>query len=546
MYLFLSENKITRRYVRRLSKLYGIVSPSSQAVNERRVLEILLLQLILSGILLLFPLRFGAFNMYYYLYLLPMCYLVNRQLVMARLEKAEYGLLKQMEHYLGEIRHFYHLNGTVEEAVYESQEQAPAQILAHINTIYDILLLGDDGEVEKYKEQAPNKFLVTFLALCWLTVKYGDTYEDGSSLFLANLNHLKTEIHLELLKREKVAHTFAGLLFITIIPMFSFKPIEKWGMTNLPELTDYYQGSYGLGVTALIFAATVIAYLVISQLKEEREYLRSTHEWLDWLGEVGWIKKFLWGWGNQNTRLVYQLHKVIKRTGEGISVNQYILRKLMLGLGSFGFLVALLERMTWLSSHGRSFWFHFMCVLLAGMGGIIVSGIPRFVMEIRGFFLKQDKEDEVMQFHSILLMLIHIERMNIETILEWLEMFSNIFRTSLQACVDQYPYDGEAALEKLKGEEPFPPFLRIVENLEVSDRTGIRVAFEEIASQQKYYEEKRKQDNEILITNKGVIGKVIAYVPLILTLGFYLIVPFVLESITQLAGFMEQMNVVGK
>ena len=37
-------------------------------------------------------------------------------------------------------------------------------------------------------------------------------------------------------------------------------------------------------------------------------------------------------------------------------------------------------------------------------------------------------ENEVMQFQTIILMLMRIERVNVEMILEWLERYSNIFR----------------------------------------------------------------------------------------------------------------------
>lgn len=54
--------------------------------------------------------------------------------------------------------------------------------------------------------------------------------------------------------------------------------------------------------------------------------------------------------------------------------------------------------------------------------------------------------------------------------------------------------------------------------------------------------EKRKQDNEIFISNKGTLGKIAAYIPMILVIGLYLIVPFILESLSQLSGYMSQMN----
>ena len=37
-------------------------------------------------------------------------------------------------------------------------------------------------------------------------------------------------------------------------------------------------------------------------------------------------------------------------------------------------------------------------------------------------------ENEIMQFQTIILMLMKIERVNVEMILEWIERYSNIFR----------------------------------------------------------------------------------------------------------------------
>lgn len=84
--------------------------------------------------------------------------------------------------------------------------------------------------------------------------------------------------------------------------------------------------------------------------------------------------------------------------------------------------------------------------------------------------------------------------------------------------------------------------IRIVENLEDCDRVGPEMAFEEIVSQRQYFVEKRKQDNEINISNKGTIGKVIGYIPLITTIFLYLIYPFVAESINQLLSYVNEIN----
>lgn len=181
-------------------------------------------------------------------------------------------------------------------------------------------------------------------------------------------------------------------------------------------------------------------------------------------------------------------------------------------------------------------------LFIGTLAGMTAFFIPRIFMGLRVFFGKREKEDEVLQFHSIILMLMYLKRMNVETILSWLENFSQKFKSSIEECVDSFSYDNEAALLRLKEKEPFLPFVRLVEDLEACDKVGPLKAFDEIAGQREYFLEKRKQDNEIAISEKGAVARVVAYVPLVLTLLLYLIVPFVLESMVQLGGYMSQVG----
>ncbi len=185
--------------------------------------------------------------------------------------------------------------------------------------------------------------------------------------------------------------------------------------------------------------------------------------------------------------------------------------------------------------------YHIFYFLLSILLAWILSFLPIALTICKRYFRKLNMEDEVMQLQSIILMLIYIKRMNIEILLEWMENFSDIFRDPLIECVDHFSYDEELALERLKERILFLPFVRIVEDLEACDRLGVEDAFDEIAGQRDFFADKRKQDNEITLANKGVIAKAVAYIPLIMLLGFYLIVPFVLESIAQLMNYMADM-----
>ena len=151
-------------------------------------------------------------------------------------------------------------------------------------------------------------------------------------------------------------------------------------------------------------------------------------------------------------------------------------------------------------------------------------------------------EDEVIQFQSVILMLIYFEQVTVEMLLRWMENFADIFHTSIEKCINNYPWNDKKALETLKEEEPFEPFSRIIENMEMCEQIGVRKAFEEIAVDRGHFQEKRKQENEVRINKKAVYARIAAYVPLISTVGLYLIVPFVVESISQLMQYSIQMQ----
>ena len=60
--------------------------------------------------------------------------------------------------------------------------------------------------------------------------------------------------------------------------------------------------------------------------------------------------------------------------------------------------------------------------------------------------------------------------------------------------------------EELKNEIAFPQLIRIVESLQAAvEKIPIREAFDELDSDRDYYQEKRKEANERLISRKSLI-----------------------------------------
>ncbi len=185
-------------------------------------------------------------------------------------------------------------------------------------------------------------------------------------------------------------------------------------------------------------------------------------------------------------------------------------------------------------------WFEF---LLAFVFAIVGYMGPIWLLYFQQKMRELEMEDEVMQFQTIILMLMRIERVNVEIILEWLERYSNIFYEPITRCVNNYESGPWEALEDLKNDMTYQPMIRIVESLQAAvEKIPIRDAFDELDSERDYYREKRKESNERLIKRKGMIGKGIGFAPMICMFVGYLIVPLVFIGLTSMSTSFSSMS----
>jgi hypothetical protein len=185
-------------------------------------------------------------------------------------------------------------------------------------------------------------------------------------------------------------------------------------------------------------------------------------------------------------------------------------------------------------------WFE---ILLAFVFAVIGYMAPIWILVFQSKMRQLEMEDEVMQFQTIILMLMRIERVNVEIILEWLERYSNIFKAPITKCVNNYEAGAWEALEAMKDEVTYMPLIRIIESLQAAvEKIPITDAFDELDSERDYYQEKRKESNERLIKRKGMIGKVIGFAPMVCLFVGYLIIPLVFIGLTSMSSSFSSMT----
>ncbi|WP_066497524.1 hypothetical protein [Abyssisolibacter fermentans] len=612
-YIFFSKYTLTKKYIQRVRLRLELMELSDNWTINRKTMKFTYISLGLSLGLFLVMMTIDL-SFYYFIISVFTIYIVHNQILKLLIDRIENKILMQFEKYLGDIRHHFHGHGMIDEAIYDSINESDYEISLHATRMYEVLTSDDvESNLDKYNDMMPNKYFRTFLALCYLVQKFGDKVVDGKSMFLTNLNYLKQEINLEFLKRKKIDYLFKSLSIIAIVPIFLIKPIEKWAISNMPDLVYYYSGAYGFVVQIVIFLIVLLSYQMINKMQSsddnvsqisnhieeallknnkiselmdrviEKQYSKSIKvgKLLKTVGyraniEHFYLKRILWtifgfvlsfmiflnihlisrhnilnsqnidgGEVQQNTLSeAIDREYILKYSGQNPSFNDIrndLKKSVNIRDSTIIAITAkrILTKLDKYDSHYFKWWELLISVLFA----LLFYNIPYWIILFRKKIVQMNMEDEVMQFHTIILMLMHIERIAVEDILTWMEQFSNTFKSSISRCINDFEYGDYQALEQLKIDEPFLPFVRIVENLQsASDKISIAQAFDELKIERGFYQQKRKQDNEIMVNKKGMWGKLIAFAPMMLALLLYTILPFILISIKQLTGYSDQLK----
>lgn len=549
-------------------------------------------------------------------------------LVDGMVDKIDNNLLKEQIDFFAEIRHAYHEYNMVEEAIYQVSLDDEKSVSRQGEKIYEILISDDpETELEKYYDIAPNSYLKEFAGISYLTQEFGDREEDGSSLYLKNVDNITQEMQIEILKRDKLNYVFQSLAFISIAPVLLLEPLKSWSVSNFTFTQSFYNGKLGMIVQILIVILTVVSYIMTRKLKDnggvQVEISTNNHPWQEKVYKNPLFKRIInlfipkpgskdyrkmqkllkdsaskskmeWVYINRiglailtffGTILLFaQLHRVAinyvytepttetvvlgtlsetnqRKADELTKQDNYFLDKFKGKLDTTQEDIEeampkspyyeegdeniptdaerILEKLKVVNSEYMQ-WFEVLLAILFALAGYMA---PVLMMIFQKKMRQMEMENEVMQFQTIIVMLMKIERVNVEMILEWLERYSNIFREPISRCVNNYEAGAWEALEELKNSVTNQDMIRIVESLQAAvEKIPIREAFDELDADRDYHKEKRKEANNILISRKGLIGKGVGFAPMICLFVGYLIIPLVVIGITSMSDAFSQMG----
>lgn len=171
-----------------------------------------------------------------------------------------------------DVRHRYHQHGMVEEALYEASEAGTGEGAEQVRLIYEALTSPDPNEaLERYYEVAPNRFLKGFAGVSYMVMEFGDKDKEQGSIYLKGIGNLTQEIHLEILRRDRLDYLLQGLNVIALVPVLFTGPIERWARVSFPTMDDFYRSKLGFITKISIYIIIIVAYLLLQRLQQYDE-----------------------------------------------------------------------------------------------------------------------------------------------------------------------------------------------------------------------------------------------------------------------------------
>lgn len=604
---------VVKRYFQKLKSRYRALFPADEVTLNKKTTERMTFCLAVCIIVFAVTCAVCQGDLFFVLSGLLVCYIIFTTLINTSEEKMQIKLLEQLDTFITDVHSYFHDTEMVDEAISSCLDDLPYEISLHANKIYNIVTAVDvEAEVENYVETAPNKFLLLMAAICASVKEYGDEkLENGKSVFLNNLNYLKSELNMERIRMQKRVAAFSGKVISVLAPIFCLKPVEWFMKNNFPDTATFYDGSGGVIALSIILVVTLVSYELINSLKDNRTEEGSDQKLLKAIANTSVIKDLLTRYTEHNYSKTLKIADSLKATGDTNGTDVFILKRIatavlmavlvnIVGLAGIsrareviaesyetcyedslvpndeyrqtmrdlslrynGYIKDLeqteeelkdslksagivndkmvqmmVDEMNARREEYRTHYYKWYVLLLSLVAAAIGYMIPYWLLNYRQKVMQMNREDEVAQFRTLILILMHEDGMTLDTVLEWMERFANTFKSSISDCILNLEYSKRGALEKMRDEEGgFAPFRRLCDSLISEDEVGLEGAFDDLETEREYYQEKRKLDNEALLRKCNRKANRIMMVPIYAIIILYLGLPFGTYALNMLAEF---------
>lgn len=459
-------------------------------------------------------------------------------------QETEERLLSGQERFLDELAGQYAKRGDMQEALEESMQLCDSRMQWELTRMMDMLKTDAGPEDHGYPgECTGNACFLLLFTLCDTIRSFGDLQIEGMSLFVHNIRYIKEEVRTELLRRQEGRYAFLGLTTLCLLPFFFSVPIRLWSASISADLDRFCTGTYGFVTLMLCFFLTVICAVCVQELQYPTRPEGRKHTFAMRLLQISVLAKLidlhiaahysrylrknemlkvLQGFGNIREFLV---QKLICACLGALLAGAVMAGSIATGTGSVA---------AGVGSRGESARQGILLFMILVFCALIGYFLPDAWVVIQQVRTGQQKSEETLRFETLILIVRHFEMITVEEILRWMERFSSVFSRALQRAVDDFSYHRRESLEQLKEDLAYEPAVKLVDALIVCDEIPVAQAFYDLEGERAYHMEQFRQKAESLQREKAAFARVIAFLPFVALLALRLVVPFVLEGLTQL------------
>ncbi len=503
------------------------ICPYSRTVLEEKTGKIIFVSFTASVLGMSFVLILNGADIFTLCAMAFVAYIMLREIPEILTGRLRNLLYAKLPAYFAAVRKKYMNLGNIPEAVKEAAAGMDPEIRNNAEEIYDILLLGNRRE--KVREYAGkgirNRFLKLFLIQAYEASEFGDgTGEKKDSVFAENIDILRAGVTNELYTSRKTRYMFSGYMTVAVLPVLLFGAVRKIGLSFSKDMLDFYGGN-GKAVLLSAFLTAFFIYRMVSDA-----------------GKAGRRS----GTTNGHSTLLRFYGRFEDNSGAACTG----IRKLLFETASNDTVASVLFKMT------LAFSFPIAFGLISGVhhttGGRImlpILGLISGVMPILELLYKKARNrsvmvEEIKRMQMVLVMERRLESITVTTLLSDLELFAEAFGPEIRECLNTWSAGPEAALRTLKekGRRKNPYFESIADGFLCVDEVGTEEAFADIVSDRESMVKMEELENTIMIENRKNITDIMAWLPGVIMLGGYFILPFLKLT---LAGMEEMFDMLG-
>lgn len=334
-YRVFSNWSLTKRYVEQMRRRYEILYPEDAQSLQFKAM---LISYIIWGIsIVLIILLFGLRPSVYTAYLCVLSIVVlNNEILGFIVDNLSNKLREQFDKFLSDIRHCFYRHGMIDLAITQASELSERIMKVNADKMLTVLESSDkESAMRLYNETVSDRFLRMFLSFAVYVAEFGDKVVNNVSTLSLNVNILKSDLYIEKMNTTETSFKFSGLIFISVAPVYVLDVIKNWTIGVAPQLMSFYDGVLGVATRISVYFTTVIAYVMVNELKGRNEPGTKENYFIKGLSRTKFIKRILSNYEEKNRLKLEKTEYLLYRVGEKLTAKQFFLKRMLYAIALF-------------------------------------------------------------------------------------------------------------------------------------------------------------------------------------------------------------------